>query len=303
MTIPTLPGDDHCHSEWSWDAHAGSMLGACARAAALGLPSIAFTEHVDATRWELPDGERDGFPSVGAHDAHGYRPPPLDVAGYLDTVARCRARYPQLRILTGAELGEPHWHRAQVAELLATGAFERVLGSLHSVVVADRIWMIDHLLGPHAPPGFEPADAVRAYLAAAAEMVPALPDEVQVLGHIDYPARAWPGRFDAGDFEPEFRTVLEALAATGRALEINTRVPLAAEVVGWWRDAGGEAVSFASDAHRPESVGHGFRAAADLAEAHGYRPDRHPHGFWHLPAGVRRHGVRRTLDAGRTRGR
>lgn len=285
MTDLPLPGDDHCHSEWSWDAHAGSMLGSCARAVALGLPSIAFTEHIDATRWELPDDDRASFPAAGCHDHAGYRPPPLDVAGYLDAIDRCRARFPQLRILTGAELGEPHWHRPQVSELLATGAFERVLGSLHSVVIAGRIWMIDILMGPHAPPELTPDDAVRAYLAGAAEMVPSLPDEVEVLGHVDYPVRSWVGRFEPTRFEAEFREVLRALAGTDRALEINTRVPLAAEVVGWWRDEGGQAVSFASDAHRPEAVAHGFRDAAALAEAHGFRPDRHPHGFWHLPAG------------------
>src|SRR4051812_7223770 len=46
-----LPPDNHNHSEWSWDAFAGSMEGSCARAVELGLPSIAFTEHVDLTRW------------------------------------------------------------------------------------------------------------------------------------------------------------------------------------------------------------------------------------------------------------
>ena len=42
--------DGHVHSEWSWDARSvGSMEATCARAVALGLPSVAFTEHVDFT--------------------------------------------------------------------------------------------------------------------------------------------------------------------------------------------------------------------------------------------------------------
>jgi histidinol-phosphatase (PHP family) len=45
-----LPPDGHVHSEWSWDAIAGSMERSCARAVELGLPSIAFTEHADFTR-------------------------------------------------------------------------------------------------------------------------------------------------------------------------------------------------------------------------------------------------------------
>ena len=45
-----LPPDGHVHTEWSWDAANGSMEQSCAHAVALGLPSIAFTEHADFTR-------------------------------------------------------------------------------------------------------------------------------------------------------------------------------------------------------------------------------------------------------------
>ena len=38
---PMLPPDNHVHTEWSWDAYAGSMEQSCARALELGLPSIA----------------------------------------------------------------------------------------------------------------------------------------------------------------------------------------------------------------------------------------------------------------------
>lgn len=48
-----LPADNHVHTEWSWDAPAGSMERSCARAAALGLPAIAFTEHLDHTVWRV----------------------------------------------------------------------------------------------------------------------------------------------------------------------------------------------------------------------------------------------------------
>src|SRR5215472_2759976 len=50
-----FPPDGHVHSEWSWDAPAGSMEQTCARAAALGLPAVAFTEHADYTTWTVLD--------------------------------------------------------------------------------------------------------------------------------------------------------------------------------------------------------------------------------------------------------
>ena len=131
-----LPPDGHVHTEWSWDAAAGSMERSCARAVALGLPSIAFTEHADFTGWVVDPGTRARMQPRNAArigpDGR-FRPPPLDAAAYLACVQRCREAFPGLRILSGTELGEPHWHEEQVKTLLAAGTFDRVLGSVHSL--------------------------------------------------------------------------------------------------------------------------------------------------------------------------
>src|SRR5712691_11363979 len=89
------------------------MERSCERALEIGLPAIAFTEHAD---WALVH--------KGQHA--------VDIAGYLDAVDRCRARFPNLRILTGVELGEPHWAPKETAEILAAGPLDRMHGSIHS---------------------------------------------------------------------------------------------------------------------------------------------------------------------------
>jgi histidinol-phosphatase (PHP family) len=128
-----------------------------------------------------------------------------------------------------------------------------------------------------------PADDVgREYLAEVLRMIQAC-DAFQVLAHIDYFVRSWPA--DAGPYRPEMfeeeaHAVLRALAHTGRALEINMKVPLHGAVVSWWRETGGQAISFGSDAHAPERIAHGFADAAALAEAHGFRPGPDPTSFW-----------------------
>jgi histidinol-phosphatase (PHP family) len=283
MSAAPLPPDDHTHTEFSWDAWQGSMLGSCARAVELGLPSIAFTEHVDWLRWRVPADLQARAADAGRDlvDGEGFlSPPPFDVAGYLASVEDCRERFPDLRIVSGVELGEPHLFGDEVRSLLAGGAFERVLGSLHVVSVDGTPRLVD-TLSDDRPEDMTAQDVVRSYLHDAAVMVAGLPDEIQVLAHVDYPARRWGGHFDPADFEAEFREVLTRLAATERALEINTRVPLAPAILGWWRDVGGRAVSFGSDAHLPSAVAAGFDEAAAMADAHGFRPDRHPLGFWH----------------------
>jgi histidinol-phosphatase (PHP family) len=57
--------------------------------------------------------------------------PELDLCPYLECLQRCREQFPGPRIISGVELGEPHWHGAVVARLLSAGQFDRVLGSLH----------------------------------------------------------------------------------------------------------------------------------------------------------------------------
>ena len=104
-----------------------------------------------------------------------------------------------------------------------------------------------------------------------------------MLAHVDYPARRYPapdGLFDPTVFEEEYRALLRALARSGRALEVNTRIPLDARIVRWWHEEGGDAVSFGSDAHLPDAVATGFAAAAAMVEAQGFRPGAAPHDFW-----------------------
>ena len=66
------------------------------------------------------------------------------------------------------------------------------------------------------------------------------------------------------------------MAEAGKALEINTVLPLHPTVVRWWHEVGGDAVSFGSDAHEPASLARRFREASDLAEACGFRAGSRP---------------------------
>ena len=274
-----LPADSHVHSEWSWDAPGGSMELTCRRALEIGLPAVAFTEHADHTVWQVAAGEPHDDDKLTAFLAPDgtVTPPALDLDGYLESVQRCREQFPGLRVISGVEIGEPHLHGAVVAGLLAAGRFDRVLGSLHCLPVDGRFHEVAGLYRDR-PAG----DVVRAYLGEVARLVQ-LSDAFAVLAHIDYPVRDWPahaGPFDPDAFEDEYRHALGLLAAGGRALEVNTRVPLHPRVVRWWREEGGTSVTFGSDAHDPDVLALGFRDAAALVQAHGFRPGRHPWDVW-----------------------
>ena len=283
------PPDSHVHSEWSWDTQTGSMERSCERALELGLPAVAFTEHADFTVWaeddpggrsaeDLPGEDHAGSAEAGLALPGRTRIRPLDVGGYQASLELCRERFPELRIISGIEAGEPHLFAGSVSAVLKAAPFDRVLGSLHCLRYGGRLAYADTLfpvLGAH--------DLMRHYFAELLSLIEGS-DVFEVLAHVDFPRRQWPAGtapFDERDFEEEYRTVFGALASSGRVLEINTASPLAsAELVRWWYEAGGEAVSFGSDAHDPYRVGDRFDRAVDVVEAAGFRPGRGPFDFW-----------------------
>ena len=272
-----LPPDNHVHTEWSWDAPAeASMRRSCEQALAAGVPAMAFTDHLDFTT--AADGDRIAAEHIEPRPYS--RMHLLDVPGYLATVQECRQRYPDLRILTGAEIGEAHLWAASARTVVAGAGFDRILGSLHAIPFDGKLTPADYLFR-RMPAG----EVMRRYFAELLRLVEGS-GIFQVLAHLDFPRRMWPrtaAAYDERAFEPEIRAVLQALAASGRVLEVNTKSPLASpQLLRWWRDAGGSTVSFGSDAHQPWRVGDRFKLAVDMAEAAGFRAGRDRFDFWRL---------------------
>ncbi len=257
--------DNHVHSQFSWDAPLGDMDATCRRAVELGLPSIAFTEHVDWVR--------------GPHAV-------LEVSAYFESLERCRAAYPSLRVLAGVEMGEPHLYQGEARALLES-PFERVLGSVHCIAWEGRL--IDasergFLTAANADIAFE------RYLESVLALVTS-DQPFQVLAHLDYPKRYWPrdAAYEVARHRDALRTILRAAAKRDIVLELNTTrredeperyLCPGLEVLKWWREEGGKAISFGSDAHSPERLAIGFRQALAVAEAAGFRPQDDPLAFW-----------------------
>jgi histidinol-phosphatase (PHP family) len=260
-----MPADNHVHSQFSWDAPLGDMDATCARAAGLGLPSVAFTEHVDWVR-----GPAAAF----------------DVNDYFASIETCRAKYPGLRILSGVEMGEPHLYRPE-AELLLRSPFERVLASVHCIAWEGR-------LTDASERGFLKQGNVDAVFQRYLEGVLALVESdqpFQVLAHLDYPKRYWPKdiAYDDAQYEEQFRGILRAAAKRDVVLEVNTTrrdekperyLCPGPRVLSWWPEEGGRAISFGSDAHNPERLSVGFAHARAVAEAAGFKPQEDPLAFW-----------------------
>ena len=244
------------------------------RSLELGVPAVAFTEHLDFSDY----GPGDAIAAAGIKPGWWDAMRPLDVTGYLASIEECRHRFPSLRILSGVEVGEPHLFAGSVAAVLAAGSFDRVLGSLHALAWEGRQVNSSSLFKVLAP-----AEVMRRYLTEVVALVEGS-GAFEILAHVDYPRRHWPagaGPYPEAGLEEEYRAVLHALASSGRVLEINTFSPLVSvRLLRWWRDEGGRAASFGSDAHVTSRVADKFRQAVEIAEAAGFGRGRDPADFW-----------------------
>ncbi len=240
------------------------MERSCERAIEIGLPALAFTEHAD---WALVH--------QGQHS--------VDIAGYLDAVERCRVKFKGLRILTGVELGEPHWFPQETAEILAAGPLDHVLGSIHCIRIGGEMLDASQF---RKREGLDFRHAVREYFRETLAMVDS-DQPFETLSHIDYPKRYWvdgAAPYREQDYEEEIRAILSSAARSGRVLEVNTTrgdtLCPDIKVVRWWRELGGRAVSYGSDAHQPGKVGMGFELATQMVQAAGFKPAKDPMALW-----------------------
>ncbi|MBX3196425.1 MAG: hypothetical protein KF727_15175 [Microbacteriaceae bacterium] len=280
-----LPADSHVHSEWSWDtggptsAASGRMRATCARAVAIGLPALTFTEHLDfpgtwRSRADDLMPHQQAFLSATGSVEH----PLLDRSGYVQQIELMRHEFPELVIRTGVEFGQPHVYADEAAALIELSSVDLVLGSLHTLDMGSGLRAEPVTLFSEHPP----ADVMWAYLEEIPRMVEGS-DAFSVFTHIDYAARAWPswelGPFDPREFEHGFRRAMRSIADSGRALEMNTG-RLWSWVPQWWVDEGGRAVTFGSDAHTPDALARNFPEAVTMLAHYGFRAGADPWDPW-----------------------
>jgi len=253
----SLP-DLHTHSACSFDGR-DSILAMAGRAAFLGLPGLAITEHIE---WD-PRSK-----------AHGW----FDYDAILGQVQQARQAHPSLKVWMSVEVGWDPRYEAEIRQFLAEHRFDFVMGALHAVEGKD--------VGPELFAGISLEEAGRRYLAAAAAAVKT--GLFDVLAHADLPKRygmAHYGRpWDAGACEAESDALCQALVEAGTVLELNTSGLRQAPkeclpgpyILRCYRLAGGRQVTLGSDAHGQGHVGHGFAEAAALAQSLGLTVAQEP---------------------------
>jgi len=246
-----LPGDYHVHTVWSDGA--GTVEECVLAAVAAGLPEIGIADHVSPT----PGPDEDWWVQPGRMDA------------YCEDVLAAAARHPEIAVLLGLEAEYEPGHEAELDRLLDAWPFQLVVLGVH---VVEGFAFDDPSL--RADPRWDDPDALLAAyyrgMRAAAEY-----GRFDILAHFDY-IGLW-GHRPGTAVLPEIDAALDALAACGAAIELNSdRVSdpagvmyPSAEIL---RDARARGIPLTidSDAHEAAHVGRLWDEAIAHARAGGY---------------------------------
>lgn len=224
------------------------------RAAELGLEEIGVSEHNPMPRDDFDNWRMD----LGRMDE------------YLAGLEEARRSVPGVRILAALEVDYLPGHEEWIRTLAARHPWDYFIGSVHYV---DGGWDIDN---PTKLDQWRKRDAFDVWREYFERLTAAAGSGLfQIIGHPDLPKKF---KFvPTRDCTPLFERFLDTAAARGVAIEINTAglrkdcremypSPAFLELAAA-RDV---ALTFGSDAHRPDEVGMNFREAVELARACGY---------------------------------
>jgi len=182
----------------------------------------------------------------------------------------------RLHLLTGVELGQPHHIPEESARLLARHSYDFVLASVHNLRNREDFYYMDF-----SREAIDVRDILRLYFDELLEITAW--GNFDSLAHLTYPLRYITGKYgitvSLKSFEEQITHVLERLAQTGKALEINTsglRKPGGTlmppeQILHRFYEVGGQLITVGSDSHKPRDIGSGIQYALATAEKCGFR--------------------------------
>jgi histidinol-phosphatase (PHP family) len=247
------PPDYHMHTPLCRHAQ-GHPSEYAARALSAGLTEIGFSDHSPMRRDDF-DNWRMRFDQLDE---------------YVEQVKKARRDHPALRIKLSLEVdylpGQEEW----IGALAARHPWDYLIGSVHYV---SEDWAIDN---PEQLSQWKERDPYEVWslyvdrLRQAAES-----GFFHILGHLDLPKKF--GFMPERDCTPLFEPLLEAAAARGLAIELNTaglrkecKEIYPGRAILRLARTKGVPITFGSDAHAPEEVGFAFAEALEWARSAGY---------------------------------
>ena len=248
--------DMHLHGYLSSDSSILDYHELCKKALDYGYKAIAFTEHYDLIDSEIVE----------------YGIPPLH--RYYDLIDLLRTKFPDLVILAGVELGEPHRVQEFSRRLFAEQPPDYIIGSLH--VTRDGLNVSSRSVGEMTD------EEITGYYLENLEMVQL--GGFDTLGHLGIFKRGWPNhtKNTKKHFFKIIDEILREIIKKNICLEVNnsglktvfSEVIPEPEILARYRDMGGELITVSSDAHDLEHFNRFYDKTLDKLRQIGFR------GIW-----------------------
>ena len=257
--------DNHSHSYFSADSRM-DIVDAVKTAYERGLGGLCLTDHLD---FDPPAGVADFTFDVPSQQAA------IDEdVEFLGLNGR-GGKFGDFQLLKGVEIGLQDKSMPTIRKILADNKFDCVIASLHLIDGHD----------PYFGDYYKPYDwkyAYGHYLEEFDRLIRVMPD-FDILGHYDYIVR-YPDYKEVTIYYSDFADVLDSiltfLVQNGKTLEINTKTyqlyrgrhpEQDINILKRFRELGGEAVSFGSDAHDITRIADRFDWCRQTALAAGLR--------------------------------
>ncbi|MCR4672236.1 MAG: histidinol-phosphatase HisJ family protein [Lachnospiraceae bacterium] len=262
--------DYHTHSVFSFDG-SEELRNMCEAAIAAGLSEIAITDHVDIYTG-MPAGYLINFGEYG--DVGVKKLLIMDLQGLARGLEEVREEYRgRLKVLRGAELGQPQVNREAARDYLRSTQLDFVIGSVHNMEGDRDVYYYDFK-------DIDPAKLYFHYLDWLFDMT--LQGDFDVMGHITYPLRYLYERtgktLDMKPFEEKLRSLFRCLTERGRGIELNVSglskggftMPELPELK-LYRECGGEVITVGSDAHKAQYIGAFIEEGQEMLRAAGFK--------------------------------
>ena len=247
--------DYHLHTDFSFDGHQ-NMDELCEKAIAIGLNEIAITDHMDSYS-DKP------YESI------------LDCPALMNSLERCREKYKnQIIIRKGIELGQPMVNKVQYRRfLLDYPDLDFIIGSVHNM--EGDIDVSEYDFNKKNP--YQVFDQYLDWLIDFAANY-----DCDVIGHITYPLRYFSDasvEFDLKDFYEKLEFLFKCVIENGKGIELNVSgfrqrimdsMP-PKKILALYKECKGEILTFGSDAHFNNHVGHGLEKGRLLAKETGFK--------------------------------
>jgi len=256
--------DNHTHSNFSPDSNI-SVAQAVATALQKGLMGIAITDHYDI---DAPIREQEFSFDPALQQAEIDRVV-WEMGGKMQEEG--------FQVMKGIEVGLQSGSMEKIKNFTAQYSFDTVIASVHFLDGGD----------PYMGTYYGNKDFKQAYGHALEEIynTAIAYKDFDIIGHYDYVARYspyGPGCRDItlAQFGDYIEPLLKFLAQEGKTFELNTKtymnhkgyVPaLDTAILRRFRQLGGEALSFGSDAHNTDRIGDKFEYYAHVAKECGFR--------------------------------